>query len=425
MAPVDPILGVSEAFKADTNPLKMNVGVGAYRNDDGKPVVLECVREAERRVAGAHNMEYLPIVGDREFVNEALKYETLRTIHAPLCSCALAWLPADPSLAAFAHTLTPTPLHPPTVAPRPRTRAIPPTPTSCNVVDHRRVAYGDDASCLKDGRTAAIQSLSGTGSCRLIAEFMQRFAPGAKIYIPTPTWSNHHNIWRDAGVEESTFRYYDAATRGLDYAGMMEDVSKAPKGSFFLLHACAHNPTGVDPSAEQWAELSTLMKEKGLFPIFDSAYQGFASGDFVRDGAAVTKFLEDGHQIALSQSFAKNFGMYGQRIGTVSFVCQDAEEASRVESQLKGVARAMYSNPPLHGALLAKTVLSDPALKQQWFEEVKGMADRIISMRTALRSNLEGLGSQHNWQHITDQIGYVFFWRCLCASWQGQARPTL
>jgi aspartate aminotransferase len=344
MAPVDPILGVSEAFKADTNPLKMNVGVGAYRNDDGKPVVLECVREAERRVAGAHNMEYLPIVGDREFVNEALK-----------------------------------------------------------------VAYGDDASCLKDGRTAAIQSLSGTGSCRLIAEFMQRFAPGAKIYIPTPTWSNHHNIWRDAGVEESTFRYYDAATRGLDYAGMMEDVSKAPKGSFFLLHACAHNPTGVDPSAEQWAELSTLMKEKGLFPIFDSAYQGFASGDFVRDGAAVTKFLEDGHQIALSQSFAKNFGMYGQRIGTVSFVCQDAEEASRVESQLKGVARAMYSNPPLHGALLAKTVLSDPALKQQWFEEVKGMADRIISMRTALRSNLEGLGSQHNWQHITDQIGMFCF----------------
>eukprot|EP00793_Prasinoderma_coloniale_P002323 PRCOL_00002831-RA len=344
MAPVDPILGVTEAFKADTNPLKMNVGVGAYRDDDGKPVVLDCVRTAEKKVAGNFNMEYLPIVGDREFVNEALK-----------------------------------------------------------------VAYGDDAACLKDGRTAAIQSLSGTGSCRLIAEFMQRFAPGAKIYIPTPTWSNHHNIWRDAGVEEVKFRYYDPATRGLDFAGMMEDVHAAPKGSFFLLHACAHNPTGVDPSAEQWAELSALMKEKELFPIFDSAYQGFASGDFVRDGAAVTKFLEDGHKLALSQSFAKNFGMYGQRIGTVSFVCADEDEASRVESQLKGVARAMYSNPPLHGALLAKTVLSDPALKAQWFDEVKGMADRIISMRTALRSNLEGLGSQHNWQHITDQIGMFCF----------------
>lgn len=240
MAPVDPILGVTEAFKADTNPLKMNVGVGAYRDDDGKPVVLDCVRTAEKKVAGNFNMEYLPIVGDREFVNEALK-----------------------------------------------------------------VAYGDDAACLKDGRTAAIQSLSGTGSCRLIAEFMQRFAPGAKIYIPTPTWSNHHNIWRDAGVEEVKFRYYDPATRGLDFAGMMEDVHAAPKGSFFLLHACAHNPTGVDPSAEQWAELSALMKEKELFPIFDSAYQGFASGDFVRDGAAVTKFLEDGHKLALSQSFAK------------------------------------------------------------------------------------------------------------------------
>ncbi|GBF87409.1 aspartate, mitochondrial [Raphidocelis subcapitata] len=338
MAPRDPILGVTEKFLADTSPDKINLGVGAYRDDSGKPVVLDCVREAERRIAGKDFMEYLPIGGLRDFVTESVK-----------------------------------------------------------------LAYGD--ACPDLSNVAAVQSLSGTGSCRLMAEFQRRFMPHSTVYIPVPTWSNHHSIWRDAGVPQSTYRYYKPETKGLDFEGLMEDVKAAPSGSLFLLHACAHNPTGVDPTPEQWAAISKLMAERGHFPFFDMAYQGFASGDCDKDSGAIRTFLRDGHRLGVSQSYAKNMGMYGQRIGAFSIVCDSKDEAARVESQMKLVARPMYSNPPLHGALMVKTILRDPQLKAQWFAEVRGMAERIISMRALLRRNLEQLGSQHSWKHITDQIG--------------------
>jgi len=343
-APRDLILGVTEKFVADPNPEKMNLGVGAYRTDEGKPLVLECVREAERRVCNAQNMEYLPMGGMKAFVDESVK-----------------------------------------------------------------LAFGEGSEALASGRVAAIQTLSGTGSCRLMADFMHRFRPGAKIYISTPTWANHHNIWADGNVEREAFRYYHPETRGLDFDGMMADVKAAPAGSFFLLHACAHNPTGVDPSPEQWKALSVLMKECGHFPFFDMAYQGFASGDFEKDAQSIKIFMDDGHLMGCSQSFAKNMGMYGQRIGAFSLVCEDKAQAEAVESQMKRLGRAMYSNPPVHGALLAHAVLSDPELKADWFREVKGMADRIISMRAALRSEIEACGSKHSWNHITDQIGMFAF----------------
>jgi aspartate aminotransferase len=340
-APKDPILGISEKYNADPKPHKINLGVGAYRDDDGKPVVLNCVREAESRVAGTHFMEYLPIGGLKDFVSESVK-----------------------------------------------------------------LAYGDDVP-LKN--VAAVQSLSGTGSCRLFADFQRRFMPHSAIYIPSPTWSNHHNIWADAGVPQKTYRYYKASTKGLDFEGLMEDVKAAPSGSSFLLHACAHNPTGVDPTPEQWQELSQLMAEKGHFPVFDMAYQGFASGDCTRDAQAIRTFLADGHRMALSQSFAKNMGLYGQRVGCFSIVCDDPKEASAVESQMKNIARPMYSNPPLFGALLVAKILHDADLKKQWFEEVKVMADRIISTRSMLRERLEALNNPHNWEHITSQIGMFCF----------------
>lgn len=275
--------------------------------------------------------------------------------------------------------------------------------------DHSiKLAYGDDNPLVKGNKIAAVQSLSGTGSCRLMADFMHKFKPDAKVYITTPTWSNHHNIWGDALVEKETFRYYKPETRGLDFEGMVEDVAAAPSGSFFLLHACAHNPTGVDPTAAQWQEISKLMKEKGHFPFFDMAYQGFASGDCVKDSQAIDIFLKDGHMVGCSQSYAKNMGLYGQRIGCFSLTCNSEEEKVAVESQIKRIARATYSNPPLHGALLVSTVLGDPELKALWYKEVKGMADRIISMRTALRGELESL-SGDSWTHVTDQIGMFCF----------------
>ncbi|XP_057750478.1 aspartate aminotransferase, mitochondrial [Arachis stenosperma] len=339
-APKDPILGVTEAFLADQSPNKVNVGVGAYRDDNGKPVVLECVREAERRIAGSQFMEYLPIGGSIKMVEESLK-----------------------------------------------------------------LAYGENSEFIKDKRIGAVQALSGTGACRLFAAFQHRFHPNSQIYIPVPTWANHHNIWRDAGVPMKTFRYYHPETRGLDFSGLMEDIKNAPDGSFFLLHACAHNPTGVDPSEEQWREISSLIKIKGHFPFFDMAYQGFASGDPERDAKAIRIFLEDGHLIGLAQSYAKNMGLYGQRVGCLSVLCEDEKQAVAVKSQLQLLARPMYSNPPVHGALIVSTVLGDPELKNLWLKEVKVMADRIIGMRATLRENLEKLGSPLPWQHITNQIG--------------------
>ncbi|AES89802.1 putative aspartate transaminase [Medicago truncatula] len=339
-APKDPILGVTEAFLADQSPNKVNVGVGAYRDDNGKPVVLECVREAERRIAGNQFMEYLPMGGSIHMVQESLK-----------------------------------------------------------------LAYGDDSEFIKDKRIAAVQALSGTGACRLFAVFQQRFHPNTQIYIPVPTWSNHHNIWRDAGVPIKTYRYYHPESKGLDFSGLMDDIKNAPDGSFFLLHACAHNPTGVDPSEEQWREISSQFKAKGHFPLFDMAYQGFASGNPERDVKAIRIFVDDGHLLGLAQSYAKNMGLYGQRVGCLSLLCEDQKQAVAVKSQLQLISRPMYSNPPLHGALVVSTVLSDPDLKKLWLKEVKVMADRIIGMRTTLRENLENLGSPLPWNHITNQIG--------------------
>ncbi|KAF8065801.1 ASP1 [Scenedesmus sp. PABB004] len=374
MAPRDPILGVTEKFLADSNPDKINLGVvrrpgacaggtrrgvdtartrraprrrrrrhrrqGAYRDDAGQPVVLGAVREAERRVAGSHFMEYLPIGGLKDFVSASV-----------------------------------------------------------------RLAYGEESPVVAGGQVAAVQSLSGTGSCRLFAEFQRRFMPGSAVYVPTPTWSNHLNIWHDAGVEVRAYRYYAPATRGLDFDGLREDVDAAPRGSVFLLHACAHNPTGVDPTPEQWSALSKLMLEKGHFAFFDMAYQGFATGDCARDAAAVATFVADGHRVGLSQSYAKNMGLYGQRVGCFSLVCDSPEEAARVESQMKAIARPIYSNPPLHGALLVSKILGDPALKGQWYQEVAGMASRIKDARYLLRRHLAECGSSEGWAHITDQVG--------------------
>lgn len=339
-APKDPILGVTEAFLADPSPNKVNVGVGAYRDDDCKPVVLDCVRQAEARIAGNLNMEYLPMGGSNHMVEETLK-----------------------------------------------------------------LAYGENSEFIKDKRIAAVQALSGTGACRLFADFQKRYQPESEIYIPVPTWANHHNIWRDAHVPQKTYHYYHPESRGLDFSAMMEDIKNAPKGSFFLLHACAHNPTGVDPTEEQWKEISQLLKEKGHFPFFDMAYQGFASGDPERDAKAIRIFLQDGHLLGISQSFAKNMGLYGQRVGCLSVLCDNEKQAVAVKSRLQQIARPMYSNPPVHGSLLVSIILSDPDLKKLWLKEVKGMADRIIGMRTALQKNLEKLGSPLSWEHITKQIG--------------------
>jgi len=343
MGPKDPILGVSEAFKADPSPDKMNLGVGAYRDDDGNPVVLPSIKEAQNRINDSNlDNEYAPIVGVQRFNQLA---------------CELA--------------------------------------------------YGPDSEALKNDTVCKLQALSGTGSLRLLAAFIKHQWKGdlPTCYMSNPTWGNHFPIFQHAGLTTSTYTYYDPKTIGFDKDGMLADVMAAPDNSVFILHASAHNPTGIDPTMEQWKEISDAMKKKNHFVAFDMAYQGFASGDCEKDVASVRHFIADGHKVCLLQSFAKNFGLYGHRVGTFSIMCNDAEEKARVESQIKILARAIWSNPPVHGARIVQTVLDDPVLKPQWLSEVKGMADRIISMRDMLKAGLEAEGSTRNWDHVTDQIG--------------------
>lgn len=225
------------------------------------------------------------------------------------------------------------------------------------------------------------------------------------IYIPTPSWGNHNAIFTNAGLEVRKYRYFDSEKSDLDFDGLIADMKEMPEGSTVLLHVCAHNPTGMDPSLEQWKQISDTMKKGNLLPFFDSAYQGFASGDAEKDAAALRMFVEDGHLVATIQSFSKNFGLYGHRVGALSVVCANEDEAKRVVSQLKMVIRPMYSNPPRHGARIVSTILSDPKLKQDFLVQCKGMADRINTMRTLLRTRLEESGSTLPWDHITKQIG--------------------
>ena len=340
--PPDAILGITEAFKKDASPQKINLGVGAYRDDNGKPYVLPSVKTAEQRVVQQNlDKEYAGITGVPDFTKSA----------------AL-------------------------------------------------LAYGPDSTPLKEGRIAITQSISGTGALRIGGAFLERFYPGSKtIYIPTPSWANHKAVFSDSGLEVKQYRYYNKDTIGLDFDGMVEDIKEMPKGSMVLLHACAHNPTGVDPTEDQWRAISDAVKDGGHFPFFDMAYQGFASGDTDKDAFALRYFLKEGHQPCLAQSFAKNMGLYGERVGAFSVVCSSAEEKARVDSQIKILVRPLYSNPPVHGARIASAILTDPQLNKQWLAEVKGMADRIIKMRALLKENLKKLGSKHNWDHITDQIG--------------------
>ncbi|XP_059669818.1 aspartate aminotransferase, mitochondrial-like [Cornus florida] len=343
-APKDPITSVTEAFLADTSPHKINLGVGAYRDDEGKPVVLQCVRNAEAEIAGTDFLESVSTAVSSNLVEESVK-----------------------------------------------------------------LVYGKNTDVVREGRFAGVQALSGTGACRLFAEFQRRLYPESAMYLPDPTWSNHHNIWRDAQVSQNTFRYYRPESRGLHFSALMDDVKNAPDRSFFLFHPCAHNPTGVDPTEEQWKEISYKCKEKNHFPFFDMAYQGFASGDLDKDAKAIRIFLEDGHLVGCAQSFAKNMGLYGHRVGCLGVLCADSKQAIAVKSQLQQIVRAMYSSPPVHGILLVSTILNDQDLKALWQEEVKVMADRIIRMRATLRQSLEKLDSPLNWEHITNQVGMFCF----------------
>merc|ERR1711892_1237871 len=345
-APPIEVFQLSRDFQADPNPKKVSLGVGAYRTDEGKPWILPCVKKAEKKLsdqieAEVINHEYLPVLG-------------LETFSAAATSMLL----------------------------------------------------GESCAAIKEGRAFGAQALSGTGALRNGAEFLARISGLRCAYYSDPTWGNHGLIFKNAGFTDTRkYRYWDAQRKGLDFEGFIEDLENAPAQAVIILHACAHNPTGVDPTKEQWAKIADVIERKNLFPFFDCAYQGFASGSLDTDAWVVRYFVERGFELYCAQSFSKNFGLYNERAGNLTVVMNDAKMVANFKSQLTLIIRAMYSNPPAHGCRIVDTVLKDPAMYQDWKDCIKTMADRIINMRKGLRERLEQLGTPGSWNHITDQIG--------------------
>ncbi len=319
MAPRDPILGVTEAFVADQNPRKVNLGVGVYTDDQGKVPLLECVRRVERqRVEAATPRNYLPIDG----------------------------------LAAY-------------------DRAV------------QELVFGADSPALKDKRVITVQALGGTGGLKIGADFLKRLEPKAQVWISDPSWENHRALFENAGFTVSAYPYYDAKTRGVNFDAMLAQLNKLPAGAIVVLHACCHNPTGVDLTAEQWKAVLEAVKGKQLVPFLDLAYQGFGDG-IGEDGHAVRLFAANYSPVFVSSSFSKSFSLYGERVGALSILTGAAEEAARVLSQVKRIVRTNYSNPPTHGSQIVAAVLATPELRAQWEQELGGMRERIKSMRSLL-----------------------------------------
>ncbi|HKX42028.1 MAG TPA: amino acid aminotransferase [Burkholderiaceae bacterium] len=343
MAPRDPILGLNEQFNADPNPAKVNLGVGVYYDAQGKLPLLQCVQAAEKMMVEAPKARgYLPIDG----------------------------------IAAY-------------------DKAV------------QGLVFGADSDAVKSGRIATVQAVGGTGGLKVGADFLKRLSPNATVLISDPSWENHRALFESAGFRVETYPYYDPAQRhsgGINFAGMLAALKAAPAGSIAVLHACCHNPTGYDLSAEQWAQVIAAVKARGLVPFLDMAYQGFGEG-IAEDGAAVAQFIAAGLDFFVSTSFSKSFSLYGERVGALSVVCESKDEADRVLSQLKRVIRSNYSNPPTHGAQVVAMVLTTPTLRTLWEDELAGMRVRIKQMREALQAKLLAAGLKQDMSFITRQKG--------------------
>ena len=268
----------------------------------------------------------------------------------------------------------------------------------------KKLVFGAESEPYRSGRVATVQGLGGTGALKIGADFLKHLNPNARVLISDPSWENHRALFTQAGFEVGTYRYYDAATRALNFEGMLADLNAAAPGTIVVLHACCHNPTGYDISAAQWDQVIAAVKARGLTPFLDMAYQGFAEG-IAEDGAVIGKFVAAGLTFFVSTSFSKSFSLYGERVGALSVLCTDKDEAARVLSQLKIMIRTNYSNPPTHGGAVVATVLGDAALRAQWEQELAGMRTRIKAMRKKLVEGLKAAGVKQDMGFITTQIG--------------------
>jgi len=352
LAPRDPILGLTELYNADKNPGKVNLGVGVYYDDSGKVPVLECVRRAERDLA-----------------DKALPR---------------GYLPID-GLPAYDSAV-------------------------------QKLVFGADCAALRENRIVTVQALGGTGGLKVGADFLRRFAPNSQIWISEPSWENHRALFETAGFTVSSYPYYDSATHGIRFAAMIDALKALPGGSIVVLHACCHNPTGVDLAPEQWARVLETVSARGLLPFLDFAYQGFAEG-IDADAAAVRRFAAAGIPLFVSSSFSKSFSLYGERVGALSIVAASADEAARVLSQLKRLVRTNYSNPPSHGGQVVAAVLTTPELRSLWERELTGMRERIRDMRRQLVDKLRARAPKAEFGFVLEQRGMF--------SYSGLSKPQV
>ncbi len=340
LAPRDPILGLNEAFNADTRTNKVNLGVGVYCNEEGKIPLLRAVIEAEAtRVAQHAARGYLPIDG----------------------------------IAAYDQAV-------------------------------QKLLLGNDSPLIDSGRVITVQAVGGTGALKIGADFIKQISPNAVVAISDPSWENHRALFETAGFAVQNYRYYDATSHDVNRSGMLEDLNALPAGSIVVLHACCHNPTGVDLTADDWQNVLEVVKAKGLIPFLDMAYQGFGDG-IEEDAAAVRLFAESGLTCFVSSSFSKSFSLYGERVGALSIITESKEEGTRVLSQVKRVIRTNYSNPPTHGASIVAAVLNSPTLRAQWEAELAEMRLRIREMRLQMVERLAQQGAQQDFSFVARQRG--------------------
>lgn len=343
-APADSIFGLTEAFKSEVNPRKVNLGVGVYKDDQGNTPVLDCVKTAEKRLLEKEKTKsYLPIGGDPVYAK-----------------CV------------------------------------------------QRLIFGENSDVLQSGRAATVHAPGGTGALRIGAQLLHKFKTEGSVWVSTPTWANHIGIFSDTGFSIEQYPYYDKGSKGLNFSDFERCLLKVPAGDVVLLHACCHNPSGVDLNKDQWRRVAQIAQEKGWMPFLDFAYQGFSKG-IHEDRIAVELMAEAGLDFFVASSFSKNFGLYNERTGALTIVAPSAGEAEVAMSHLKKTVRVIYSNPPAHGGLTVATVLSDEDLYKKWIGELDEMRNRIIAMRNALVDGLAKRNTGYDFSYIKEQSGMFSF----------------
>lgn len=343
-APADSILGLTDAFRKDPNPQKVNLGVGVYKDEEGNTPILKCVKEAEKMLlAEEGSKSYLPIPG-------ALAYG----------------------------------------------------------LEVQKLLFGESSEVVSAGRAATAHAPGGTGALRVGGELLKQFYPEATVWISNPTWANHKGVFNTSGFELAEYDYYNPETKAVDFEALITSLKAVPAGDIVLLHACCHNPSGVDLTDSQWKKIAAIAKDKGWLPFLDFAYQGFGDG-VDQDRIAVVEFAATGIDFFIASSFSKNFGLYNERTGALTIVSPSAEESAVAMSHLKATIRVIYSNPPAHGGLIVSTILSNSALREQWLEELAAMRDRIKNMRVALVEGLGERGVKEDFSYIVAQRGMFSF----------------